>query len=302
MRRISWICLARRHRALRGLRFGGAFILAVFGFGLAAGPQAVAAAGDLLVAPTRVVFESRTRSAVVNLVNTGVETATYRISIVNRRMREDGSFEVIETPQGGEKFAGTLIRYGPRRVVLAPHEPQAIRILVRKPRDLAEGEYRSHLLFRAVPDVPKGTPYKSQKNAGQLSIRLTPVYGVTIPLIVRHGNLKSAVSITGAELERGKGSRTGQSPPTLRLRFERSGERSIYGDVTISLPDPNGKTRVLRRVRGIAIYTPNRTRTLRIPLSPEDAALLAGRRVKVQFSAPAKDGGAVFAEHHFQIR
>src|ERR1700737_1174027 len=36
--------------------------------------------GDLLVAPTRLIFEGRTRAAELTLINIGRQTATYRIS------------------------------------------------------------------------------------------------------------------------------------------------------------------------------------------------------------------------------
>ena len=44
-----------------------------------------------------------------------------------------------------------MIIYAPRRVTLAPHEPQAIRIAARPPQGLPDGEYRVHMLFRAIP-------------------------------------------------------------------------------------------------------------------------------------------------------
>ena len=53
------------------------------------------AAGDLLVAPTRVVLDSaRGTEVIVN--NIGAETATYRISLVLRRMKTDGTLEEID--------------------------------------------------------------------------------------------------------------------------------------------------------------------------------------------------------------
>ena len=36
-------------------------------------------------------------------------------------------------------------------MTLAPGETQAVRLLLRKPGNLADGEYRSHLLMQNVP-------------------------------------------------------------------------------------------------------------------------------------------------------
>ncbi|MDO8771955.1 MAG: molecular chaperone, partial [Burkholderiaceae bacterium] len=74
---------------------------------------------DLMLYPTRIVFEKNQRAAQLELINNGAETATYRISVVNRRMSETGEFSAIDSPAPGEQFAGELLRYSPRQVVLA---------------------------------------------------------------------------------------------------------------------------------------------------------------------------------------
>ena len=65
------------------------------------------AAGDLLVAPTRIVLDGP-RGAEVVLNNIGSAPATYRISLELRRMRADGSLEDIPldnaTPQEREEI------------------------------------------------------------------------------------------------------------------------------------------------------------------------------------------------------
>jgi len=108
---------------------------------------AQAGVGDLLVAPTRLVLTGG-RSAEVILNNIGDEPATYRISAEFRRMKPDGTLEEVADPSDSEKSARDMLMYAPRRVTLAPHEPQSIRIAARPPQGLPDGEYRVHLLFR----------------------------------------------------------------------------------------------------------------------------------------------------------
>ena len=50
---------------------------------------AKAGVGDLLVAPTRIILNG-SRGAEIILSNIGDETATYRVSVELRRMKEDG--------------------------------------------------------------------------------------------------------------------------------------------------------------------------------------------------------------------
>src|SRR3954462_7945810 len=86
-----------------------------------------AGVGDLLVAPTRIVLDGR-RGAEIILNNIGSEPATYRISIEFRRMTEAGDLVDVTTPSSADQTAEDMIVYAPRKIPLAPNEPQAIRI------------------------------------------------------------------------------------------------------------------------------------------------------------------------------
>src|SRR3954451_4123156 len=157
--------------------------------------------GDLLVAPTRVVLEGRQRTAEITLVNVGSATATFRISLINLRMDVNGGTKEIETADAepGERFANDLIRFSPRQVTLEPHVAQTVRIQARKPADLAAGEYRSHLLFRAVPAAAPAVASPAEP-ATEVTIKLTAVYGVSIPVIVLQLETSTVVTLSDLEL------------------------------------------------------------------------------------------------------
>ena len=140
---------------------------------LLAAPGARAGVGDLLVAPTRVVLNG-SRGTEIILNNIGDDVATYRISVELRRMKSDGRLRMSRTPNAEEKLAESMIVYAPRRVTLAPHEPQTIRISARAPKDLPDGEYRVHLLFRAVPPpAPVEAPQGGEGHRVQADHRFT---------------------------------------------------------------------------------------------------------------------------------
>jgi len=71
--------------------------------------ETVAAQGDLLLMPRRVIFEGAKRYEELNLANTGKDTARYVVSLMHVRMKEDGSFEEIAEPGPGENFADKYI-------------------------------------------------------------------------------------------------------------------------------------------------------------------------------------------------
>ena len=76
------------------------------------------AQGNLLVTPKRVVFEGNKRSEELNLANIGKDTATYIISFIQIRMKEDGMFERITQPDPEQNFADKNLRFFPRTVTL----------------------------------------------------------------------------------------------------------------------------------------------------------------------------------------
>src|SRR5215210_7932295 len=124
----------------------GKLCAAVLASSLAAATPAAAGIGDLLVAPTRLVLDGR-KGAEVIINNIGEEPATYRVSIEFRRMTADGGLADVAEPTAEDKLAQDMIVYAPRRVTLAPHEPQSIRVAARAPQGLPDGEYRVHMLF-----------------------------------------------------------------------------------------------------------------------------------------------------------
>src|SRR5215204_1564416 len=99
---------------------------------LTAATPANAGIGDLLVAPTRIVLDGR-KGAEIILNNIGDEPATYRISVEFRRMTADGGLVDVAEPTAEDKLAEDMIRYAPRRVTLAPHQPQSVRVSARAP-------------------------------------------------------------------------------------------------------------------------------------------------------------------------
>ena len=256
-----------------------------------AGPESAApdaggpGIGDLLVAPTRLIFEGRTRAAELTLINIGRQTATYRISFIHMQMLEGGDLREIEKPQAGAPFADDLIRYSPRQVTLDPNVAQTIRLQVRKPENLADGEYRSHLLFRAVPPeqaIPANVVENDPgKKATGLSIRLTPIYGVSIPVIVRQGQASARLALTDLKVVRPS---RASDPLALEMKMVRTGNTSVYGNLQVMWVPASGREQVVANVNGIAIYTPNAERTVQVALQAPPGMVLAGGRLRVSFS------------------
>ncbi len=219
------------------------------------------AQGSLLLTPKRVVFEGNKSSESINLANLGKDTARYVISIVEYRMKENGEFEEITLKDAGQFSAEPYIRYFPRTVTLAPNEAQVIRLqLNKKLTQMAAGEYRSHLYVRALP---KPTPMgEKEAVVSSIGVKLVPVFGLSIPVIIRVGESKATASISGLNVTNSE-----TNPYNLSLALNRSGNMSIYGDISVKHISPNGKSTEVAVVKGLAVYSPNPIRYIQLPLN-----------------------------------
>ncbi len=251
------------------------------------------ASGDLLVAPTRVVLDG-SRGTEVVLNNIGSTPATYRISLEIKRMTPLGGLDEIEESafSAAERAALDMISFSPRRVTLPPNQPQVIRIGVRSPEGVEPGEYRAHMLFRAVPDTVAATDRAAAAPGSGVSVALTPIYGITIPVIIRIGDLAATASIGEARIE------TEDDQALFSFDLTRTGNRSVYGDIEVTRP---GVAEPLFLARGIAVYPEVSGRKVAIPVPAEVAAALKGA-VKIRYTEDRELGGGTIAEASTVVR
>ena len=242
-----------------------AFILAAFAL---LSVDTARAQGDLMVIPTRVVLESSKRFETLTVLNRGTDSAQYTISFIQYRMTEKGELQEITVAEAGANIASEIVRFFPKQVFLAPGESQTVRVQVSKPEGLANGEYRSHLYFRNVPKDERSASTGSDTSA--LSVRLTPVFGVSVPVIVRHGELTATAKISSP--------RVVETPTSKQLQFvlERDGNRSVYGDITMELRSANGEKTSVGGIKGVSVYTPISKREVALPINigPNDKGTL----------------------------
>jgi len=279
---------------LKSHRFFNLFLIAVLILGA---HSQTYAQGNLLVTPRRVVFDGQKSTQELNLANTGKDTARYLISMIEIRMKEDGTFEKITQPDSGQQFASTYLRYFPRSVTLAPGEAQAVKVQLTRVGKLAPGEYRSHLYFRAVPvEKPLGQE-EGTKDSSNLSVHLTPVFGLSIPALIRIGTPDTEVKIEDISLNL-----QDEGIPSLQMAFKRTGNMSAYGDLTVDFISDKGKSTRVGNIKGIAVYTPTKSRQFRVNLDKlKDASYHEGK-LHIVYSAPAEAKSSKIAETEFVLK
>lgn len=243
-------------------------------------PSAISAQGDLLITPRRIVFEGSKRSMDLNLANTGKDTATYAVSLVQMRMNEDGSFETITEPDPGQRFADRFIRYFPRTVTLGPNEAQVVKIQLIRSNEMTPGEYRSHFYFRSVPETKPLGEEEASKDTTTISVRLIPIFGITIPAIIRSGETNAGVTLSDLALEI-----VNDTIPKISMVFNRTGNMSVYGDISVDHISTQGKITRVGIANGVAVYTPNLKRRFQFNLNNADGVNYKTGTLRVIYTA-----------------
>ena len=268
-----------------------AMLIAQFGFSFFTMAQ-----GDLLVTPSRIVFEGNKQKEQLNLLNMGQDTATYTISFVQRNMKEDGSFVTIEKPDSGQMFADPYLRIFPRQVTLAPREPQIILVQYRRKADMAAGEYRSHLYFRSEQNYKPLGMGKSDKDTKLLNVQLVPIFGVSIPIIIRTGEVSVSATLSNLELLPLQG-----TTQNMKLTINRKGNISTYGDITVQYIPVQGKPVLVATVGGVGVYSNISKRNMVLKLTTTSGLKLGKGKLKVQYTAKGDIKPFVYAEGELEI-
>lgn len=244
------------------------------------------AMGQLMVSPTRIVFDGNERTKQINLINNGSETGRFRISFVRRNMDANGKFVEVKEDEPG-MYSDEMIRFSPRQVTLAPGQSQTVRLMLRKKKGITDGEYRSHMMFQSLPDpaasdVSNLTSQKSET----LSVKLIPIVGITIPIIVRQGELNNSVSLSDFEI---KQANTVKAASVLSLKINREGNMSAYGDFRVYFTAKGATPVIVGRINGVAVYTSTNSRSLDIKLQAPEGASLSNGELRVVFLKTGED-------------
>jgi hypothetical protein len=256
-------------------RFLTIFLISIFGFITQSFAQ-----GGLLITPKRVVFEGTKQKAEISLMNRGADTASFSVSFRQYDMTEDGKLVLIEKPDSTEMFADPFLRVFPRKVTLAPGEGQTVMLQLRRKAGMKDGEYRSHLWFRDEKDYSALAQKDTSKlDANQLSVSVIAVYGMTIPIIIRTGEVNTGATMSDIHLD------TQDSVNSLKLTINRSGNISLYGNLTVEYLPLQGKPVKIGAMNGVGVYTTITKRNVTVKLNNIQGLDFTKGKLKVSFTS-----------------
>lgn len=265
-------------------RSGKNILLILAGLGvLAAGVVLPIHSADALrLTLKRITFEGRKRTEVITIINNEAQPQTYRLGWRQMRMTEDKALQSVEE---GEVVPGLmpvddLVRFAPRRVTVPPGGTQQVRLMLRKPKDLPEGEYRSHFWIQPEAEAAKFGEQQAAPTGSPIQLKM--LTGITLPVIVRHGTLDA----TGV-IENGKAVRAGEDID-VSFTVVRSGNKSLYGDVDMVCT--GGGDENIRTIRGVAVYAEVTRRNLTFTM-PVPADVSSCAQITVIYREPPDQAG-----------
>jgi len=266
-----------------------AFLLLFTFFAIAFGSMVRAQeGGGVVVSPKRVVFGPGDRILEVLIANRGDTEQKFRISLVNRAMGEDGQLKETQTPAEGEFFASDVLQYSPRQVVLPPRGTQKVRLMSRLRANSPDGEYRSHLLIQQVKDAGAATSAKKPEESNGLGINITAIFGMSLPVILRKGNLEAEAALKNPEIVK-----VGEDS-FVKIMVERKGTKSFMGTVNVY----SGSQKI-GTLKNVAVYLSNTHRTVMVKIGAEFASELSGKPLRVTYAPEEQNEDAPDAETTF---
>ena len=261
--------------------------------------------GDINLYPKRIVIDRRQRIATVGLYNKTANTGDYEIDVKDMVMTPQGGVYALDNlPEGVSverlKGAAEMLRWSPRRVALRGSESQTVRIMSRPAADLPDGEYRSHFSVVAIPpQADAGLSIEDAVMGGSsaasgIGVSIKPRFGISIPVIVRVGETTLDVGL------RIDGVVEIQSGLALALTVARSGTRSAFGDVLITL---EGSSEPVAIARGVGVYPEVDSRDVVIPFSADfdTSQLRSGSILAVSFIDDDVNPGSTLARQDFVV-
>ncbi|OUR90581.1 hypothetical protein A9Q81_19040 [Gammaproteobacteria bacterium 42_54_T18] len=229
---------------------------------------------SLMITPTRVVLDERNRTADVTLLNTTTTTNVYRIQWQQKAQTAQGGYIDLETHTDADHIASDMLRHSPRKVTIGPGKYQRIKLRLRLPADLPDGEYRSHLLMKVVDTGVTTDGVVSEGKGAKLM--LIPRLSFSIPIMVRKGQNNSTTGIASLELN------TQEDKPKLMVDVTHQGDFSSYGILTVYMKaNDSSPVEKIGEAHNIALFRETALRKASIPLQIDQVP--AGAVVQVVY-------------------
>ena len=209
------------------------------------------AMANISIYPYNLDFDTASHKRVqsIRVINKSNKRQTYRVSVID--LSQNSSGEMKETNDSKHSAKGFL-QFSPRQFTLEPNLVQTVNIAQKGLGNAPDDEFFS---FLQISETKLGEPEsKSGKETKSLSIQLTPLFSVRVPIKILKGkDLVSDTDIASLSWKKDQ----------LDVLLKRTG--NISSNVNLALLDKNKKE--VTRLNSIKIYPTNDQLKVKIPLS-----------------------------------
>lgn len=178
---------------------------------------------NLLVSPTRVVFEGRERTEDIVLINTTSNERSYRIEWSEKAVNERGKY-IAPTKILPDYAASEYIRFAPRQVTLQPGERQVVKLMLRRKNSMDLPEYRSHITFTALPLRETETETETESTQQGASFKINVLTSYSVPVMVRTAAPDIKVEIDNISIKK-----MANGNPVIQVTLSKTGLFSANG-------------------------------------------------------------------------
>jgi fimbrial chaperone protein len=248
---------------------------------------------NLLINPTRVQFNANDRTADITLINTSNFTTTYRLEWLEKKAKINGGyFDLTAAEAASFPMSSNMIRFSPKQVTLKAGERQVVKLAIRRPQNLAAGEYRSHLQFKALP--PKTPEEGFNPNSASTAVNI--VLNFAIPVVVQQGTLQYDVAAANARISYNPSQKNG----SVDVDLTRSGTHSVIGTLNAYWTPNGGRETLIAKAGDYNFWPELNATTVSLAWVGADFAITDGK-LRIVYEGVKDFRGKVFFDKTFSV-
>lgn len=256
---------------------------------------------DMLISPVRLLLQQSGETANFVLRNPSDGPRTYRLEWIEQAQTRDGVGERYEDGASiPHPQAAPYLRFTPRQITVEPRSNQTVRVNFRPDEGLPPGEYRSHLLFRVVPEVSEPVS-RSTIGAGGEGIQLTldMQLSIAVPVVIRY-RLDEMPTVKISQVTPVIANRPDQQTQ-LGVLLKHDGRSSSFGRVTVDMQtSATGEVKRIGMLENISVFPDVGERHLTLSLSEKQFP--PGALIRVTYEGADEYRGRIWDEQVLQVR
>lgn len=242
-----------------------------------------AAMADLMVMPPRIIFKDGDRMKNLTVANRSEKDATYRLSFYHQKQLENGSYQPMDATFTPEVDLSKMIVFSPRQVQLEAGGKQGVRLSLRRPENLPDGEYRVHVKVSRQVMEEERMVQKGQRATVGVNI------GYAVPVILRKGKYDTTAKISDVKYI----ARDGKNPqPKVDFYVNRKGKYSALGKALVFWKGADGKETQVGLLNKVNVFPEVDKRLVSVTLNKD----ISGGTLRVRYDGDDADEGILFDE------